>query len=545
MTSRSPTVPANRALPPTRRRSSPRAARRGFAVMLALVAASVATVLGMTLAATRDANLATSRNLSRAAEARAAAAGAAEVAAALLSDPSILADADGIVIDGLELGGAQVRASATDLERGGPADERSRAIELLVESSVGGVVQTARTVARLSAGDAAVAADVDCSEFAMLGTAGISVEGGASIATWRSAPLDALEDAVAIGTVSGTGISISSAANLLGTVRIVQGPFDVTEADHDESIAARVLRIPAAIHVPAPPPAPTTSGSVPTSYATSGVIGSNMSWAGSYAMPSGGACTLRNDVTVVVTGDLTYGPGTRLVVENHARIVVGGRLTLDRSAWEIAPGGSLELHCGGDVLIAASYLGPRRVDAVAAGALDGTAEYEGGAGRLALYAASGRSVAIRSATVLKGQVYGPSARIDVESRSVVYGRLLGANVRLAQGTALYYDPSLDTRRGWSTPDSGLWRDDGSLRGEVREIANLSAAELLEFTLATDVAADPPLLDVRGDAVASDPAELQLADRRASIRLDADARIRSRRAMRIANLFYAAPRWRDE
>ncbi|MEY5031499.1 MAG: hypothetical protein RL354_530, partial [Planctomycetota bacterium] len=47
--------------------------RRGAAVVLALVAVSVATLLGLSLASTRDATVATSGNLAKTANARAAA----------------------------------------------------------------------------------------------------------------------------------------------------------------------------------------------------------------------------------------------------------------------------------------------------------------------------------------------------------------------------------------------------------------------------------------------------------------------------------------
>jgi hypothetical protein len=210
----------------TRARS--RAQQRGVAVILALIAVSVATLLGLSLATSRDATVATSSNLSKVATARAAAASGIDLASAMLLKADALASLnDATLFNGVSINGANVRAEVRDIETGRPATNESSAIELIVHAEADGLVQIARAVGRAPMLDAPMRADLDCSEFALLGTSTIALLGDAHVSVWNKSPLAVLGEPVRYGLSSGsaTGLNIGRAATLHGCVELRQDSF--------------------------------------------------------------------------------------------------------------------------------------------------------------------------------------------------------------------------------------------------------------------------------------------------------------------------------
>ena len=84
----------------------------------------------------------------------------------------------------------------------------------------------------------------------------------------------------------------------------------------------------------------------------------------------------------------------------------------------------------------------------------------------------------------------------------MYGRLLGNRITLHEGVALFYDPALDMRRGWSNRLSGVWSADGVVEPSVREVAALDSAELTEFAQVSGIEPDSPSVAHGAIAVAS-------------------------------------------
>ncbi|MFM1822776.1 MAG: hypothetical protein RI967_1042, partial [Planctomycetota bacterium] len=120
-------------------------------------------------------------------------------------------------------------------------------------------------------------------------------------------------------------------------------------------------------------------------------------------------------------------------------------------------------------------------------------------------------ILVTDGSVVKGQVYAPDARVELALRSAVYGRLLGREVTLADGVALFYDPALDSGAGWTQPASGLWRADGSLEPAVLLVESLDAAPILAFAAATGVepVVAAPLLAAIEAEIASGAATAEL------------------------------------
>lgn len=464
------------------RRRVIRRARRGIAVIAALVAVSVASLLGLSLAASRDANVATGHNLAEACRQRAAAASGVDLATALLADPAVLEGSDGVVFDAVEVGGVRVRARALDLESGAAAAESARAVEIVVDGASNGRSQVARAVGRIADRTPSEHADLDLSEFAVLATGRLSVGREAHVGRWTSAPLSALREPVRYGVLGGMSGSadISRDADMHGCVAVRHGAFARTKDDAEEALAAGACPLPDAIHVPLAPAPAVPSMEAVASLMIDGLLTHDAVTAGNARVPSRASATLRGSVMLDIAGNLMVERGARLVVEGAALVVVRGNTVIEAAAVEVAPGGSLAIVAFGDATLDASYVGALRTDPLEGRNGAGTAAFDGGAERTTIFASGTGRILLTDGSVLKGQLYGPEARIDVTARSAVYGRILGREVALQEGVALFYDPSLDIRRGWTNRGSAIWASDTAAHAAVRAVRRLETASLTEF-----------------------------------------------------------------
>lgn len=471
--------------------------KRGVAVILALIAVSVATVLGLSLASSSDANVATSSNLSKVASARASAASALDLATTMLAKPGSLdqlgGSAGSTLFQNLTIGGATVRAEVVDVETRLAATSDSAAVEIVVHSDLEGTVQVARAVGRTPSADTAVRADLDGSEFAVLASGSMTVETGAHLGVWEKSPLAVLGEPVRFGTTKGSpsGISVSRDASVFGCVELRNAAFPTSGEQAAMAMADKICTIPAEIYVPAAP-VPEALGAValePT-LQLDGLMQRDAACTGDARVPASGSATMRGTHTIDVGGNFFIERGARMFVESPTVIVVRGNAVLDACSVEVARTGSLTMIALGDITLDGAFVGGAQSDPSEGHDPTGAAAFDGGAGRVMLFASGAKRVLVTDGTVLKGQVYGPTARVDVENRSAVYGRVLGKDIYLREGVALFYDPTLDARRGWSNASSGIWTASGTVLSEVRNVKELSDAALMEFAVKTGIEADP-------------------------------------------------------
>ena len=128
----------------TRLLPCPRPARRGMAMVLALIAVATATLLGAALAASRDDSAAVGDTLVRVSAARAAAAGGLDVTMALLAEPSLLGGetAEGktrILFNPVVIGSASYRAEVLDMRTELPATADSEAVAVISRVDLGDI----------------------------------------------------------------------------------------------------------------------------------------------------------------------------------------------------------------------------------------------------------------------------------------------------------------------------------------------------------------------------------------------------------------------
>jgi hypothetical protein len=295
---------------------------------------------------------------------------------------------------------------------------------------------------------------------------------------------------------------------LHGTVALSVGNFAPDEETRDEHLADQALFVPAAIHVPMTAlPRDRTSehaedvadGSTDGSdeendeenesrpgATLDGYVAFDMSPEGDMRVPARAATTIRGVRAFDVGGDLRIERGAHVRVEGETAFVVRGHLVIEPCDIEVAPGATLSILVIGDVAINGTYLGGERSNPEELRDATGRAGYDGGASRVSILVEGASEIALRDGSVVKGELYAPRANVSIASRSAIYGRVLGANVTLGTGTAIFYDPALDSRRGWSARRSGIWTDAGAVQPSIREIERLSLEDLTHFAATSGV-----------------------------------------------------------
>lgn len=482
---------------------------RGMAVLLALMAVSVSLMIGLAISSGRDANLASSGGIVTATASRTASAGALDIASYIVEvhSPIIAGDPAAeqrLVFQPARIGSFTLSATVRDANtRMGPSEE-TVAVELVGSAAAGQVTQTSRAIARVGWGDTVDRADFDLSEFALLAsTGGITIDDQSEVSVWRDAPLHRLGEPFVIGTSlrDPSRVSIGSESRVLGHMVLGRGNFANSEDRRNAEIAERLMRIPADITVPAAPRQgfPTTAVVVPVARLSQDInarLGEGLLHVRtSVGPPLSTRLVVEGPVpdglwrVVCISGNLTLNKAD-WSFETPTMLVVSGHFTAIDSQLRVGPNGALAIVPGGSVVLENSTIVPDDGNGTTSNDPNGTAGYAGfGASRVMIYAQP-PTVALRKASVVKGQIYAPASAVTVEGGSAVYGRILGANITLAGGN-LFYDPQLNGGRGWLNPESGIWWRRNEVVPETRAVRVLNDDSLAIFTRTTLVAVDLP------------------------------------------------------
>lgn len=504
-----PTLPHSRAhlgAPPWRGASR----RRGIAVLLALAAVAIALLIGLAIAANRDSTSATSGGVVRLAQARTASRGALEIASFIVQRSSTVAignDADDLreVFEPHRIGSATLTAVARDAETGASSTRQTVAIEFEAIATTDELTQRMRGLMRVPWADTPVRANLDLGEFAVLTTTGpFKADADSEISMWRGSPLYALGESLVVGsrTRSTTLVQIDLAAVSLGVVRLSNGSFPANEAEADQRLQNRVTTLPSDVVVPAAPTQDVASGTATVAPeglddAVSAITGDS-----AFSIRVDGNATLNTEMTVggdpadgtwhviAFDGTLTLD-AAHWVIDAPTMIVSKGDVSLvNDTRIEVAPGASLTIVSGAGVSVDDSYIGPRLADRDTPLPTNGDADFaRGDASKVVVYAQPS-TVTVSGGSVITGQVYAPDAAVTVSEESAVYGRIVGGAVTLDDGR-LFYDPGLNTGRGWLNPKSGIWSSENVVRPETAAVAVLNDQSLAAFAAATAIAVDLP------------------------------------------------------
>jgi fibro-slime domain-containing protein len=505
---------------------------RGAAVLLALVAVGLALVIGLAASTTRDSNTAASGGLLQATATRTASAGALDIADFIVREHSqSVAGAPSpmprFVFQPKQLGAFTLSADMRDPTTGGAPTTDSVGLALSATASAGAVTQSSSDMVRIAWGDTDDRVDFDLSEFALLSSRGalptrtplIDVGPNCEVSVWRRAPLARLGEPILIGTRDRDPslVSIDPRARALGHAILRPGNFARDLDAFDEQLANREFTMPENLTIPqtAWQGLPTTVAEIPWNRFAAEV---------NRPLADGSLPHVRTSVphfprvhrnvhfTIAATDVASLQPNTPLpagtwrVVHIASRmqlqnarwrfevptlLTVAGDLTLTDSEFIVGPNGALTIATSGALRLQGARIVPDDGNGTTSHAADGTADYGAfGASRIMVQAIQ-HSVTLESGSVLKGQIHATSVRARIDSNSAVYGRILAASIELLDGGSVYYDPQLNSGRGWTNPESGIWWRRNEVRREVRGVTTLNDRSLATFVERTGLAVDLP------------------------------------------------------
>ena len=459
-------------------------------MLLVLISLMTASILTIAYLASRDNSALIGENAASAAAARWAADSGVDVGLAVLETEADWRSLhnSGTLLDDFAIGGGTFDIQITDLETGTPPTSRTEYVHLTSIAQVQGVQQVARVTAYVPT-PANNGVDVDLSEFAVFAGDSIELSGDATITRWPTAPLSTLGQPIAIGTQSTDAGSISINNN----GAIVDGKAYVGPSASSAVVSSANGRMPEVIElqsaVPMPLP-PMTGQTDPANltlvekllHTTFNIIGGlgliNTTTRVSDATLSGGAQrTLRGPITFTSNDDLEL-TNAKLIIEGAVKIVVFDDLLLQDASIELRAGARLSLYVGDALRLENSYIGDFRSTALR----DNTGMASPmNPDRIKLFRVpqypDGATWELRSNSVMKASVYTPNARFEVRDQSALYGRVAAQEVRLSEQGAIFYDPGLNRKAGYTDLESPMYEVDGTLKPAFQTLASLSTSDL--------------------------------------------------------------------
>lgn len=460
-------------------------------MLLVIIALMMATILTSAYLASRDNSAAIGANVTSAAAARWAADSGLEFGIAILETekPWRTSHSGGRLVSNYPIAGGTVNIDLVDMESGLAPDDNTVYVRVTSIATVDGVDQTAVAECRVPLAGASEI-DVDLSEFAVFAAQALHMEGAATIGRWPMAPLASLGQRVHLGTQATTASSIALAGDAASIdTTVFHGPgasamlVAVAKGQPPETaefLDQMVMPASPSSGVSTPPAIPLstnlsqTTGSVTTT--------ANSRWK-TVSLSNTATRTLRGNITVVTDEDLLLSNTAKLVIDGQVKLVVFGDLRMDGGSIELKPNARLTMFVRGRGVNAIdlrdAYIGELR--AVATRDATGKAAYMDPE-RVQLFSlpggAAGSEWRIRDNTVVKASMYLPDApSMLLRDTSAVYGRIAAPNMTIRDSASVFYDPSLDSRAGYTSEVSPIWDANKRLQTEVKTLVSLDASAL--------------------------------------------------------------------
>lgn len=463
--------------------SGPARARRprGMAMLLVLITLVVAVVLTGAALTSQDVSAAIGNNAAEEASAKWAAESAANFAIAVLQTQTDWIDENPtMLLDGMEIAGARISATLTDMT-GEPPDEEDTELILTVFATVGSrtkVVQRLVTVQPNIPADEAL--DTELREFGIFAQQ-LNIDDTAVIAPWVGAQDPRSNTLVKLGsTGTSTGdVAIFGSAQLTRTGLYVSNVASAglkAYVNDAKFCAGDVL--PFTI-----PMAPKRVGTLFTGlplralttrrYDTSGGA-TTISSSGQYAdVIIDNAHTMTLDASggpiSIATSDLIVDDASALVIVGDVFLKVGDDLEItDDSTIELAEGATLTIFCRDYILVRSSGLGVSRE--VAADDNRSIADIPPGTnpGRLRVYfldpldgGTGANVIAIDDQSLAVAVIHGPAAQGAVVDGSTLLGRFTGFRFSVVTNSKFFYDTRMDRLCGFTARNGPLYNADGT------------------------------------------------------------------------------------
>ena len=434
-------------------------------MLLVLVAVFAATILAGGYLASRDTSGALSQNIASAAAARWAAVSALETAVAAMQTETDWRTkaADGTLFSNFPLAGATVDVQVLDVVTGSPPTADSNYLELTSTATVGGVKQVARASVYAPT-EPGITADVDLGEFAIFAGGSIQIQETGKVTRWATAPLTPLGQRINLATqaTGASSVVIGADATLLD-VTIYHGPAaSGALVSNGSGLPIQQVGLPDPPPMPDPPsPGVVDPGGSQPDYVLTNTVDTIVAdlVVDDFELRSGAVATLSGDLTIVADQDIVLTSESKMMIDGNVKLVAFNDFELrGGSAIELAPGATLTIFVGDDILLDSSYLGDERPDNLR--------DYSGNAPymdplRIQIFniedtSAVARTIKLWGDSVVKGNLYGRSALFEVRGDSALYGRVAAAQADLGNNGSIFYDHSLNGRRGFANPSSHLY-----------------------------------------------------------------------------------------
>jgi uncharacterized membrane protein YgcG len=484
-------------------------------MLLVIIALGAATALTSVYLSSRRNSGLIGRNAATAASAHWAANAAAELAVAAMQtgDDWRPLVSDGVLFDNIALSGAAVAALVTDL-RGDPPDEHDADLVVTGVAAIDGVTATSqRIVSTIPAASLEEALNPYLDEYAVYVTDQMDLGSDGVIAVWPDSPAARLNPPVKLGSsnTAGDAFVIDPTAHLIQGVGYL--PRDATSALRNLTGAEPFVGdwiVP--VDVPVVPPSVSRfsdlvdrTKSNNTGGSGGGGRGGSLSLIGGATSSGGGnhqqftgsgtnvtlatgwyrKVTIDSGAVVTLNGgfepavysiddlELANNAVLRIVGEVHLQVRKDLRIR-NGAAIELANDGSrLTIVAHGAVEIDNAGVGtPREVARNAARTLEDVppdASPEAIRITTTLAApdplspsAGGGNLSIRidGGSIVVAAIHAPETLVQIDEASILIGRVTAQELQIDGASALLYDPALDNRAGYTSPDGPLYTVDG-------------------------------------------------------------------------------------
>jgi hypothetical protein len=455
-------------------------------MLLVLISLMMATILTTAYLASRDNSAFIGANVAESAAARWAALTGVDVGVAVLETEHDWRNdhVDGNLYTDYALAGAELDLDAKDIETDGPPTSTTEFVELTSTADLGEATEVVVATAYVPLNDPGTV-DVDLSEFAVFMQDNLDLRDDALITRWPMAPRTKTMPPIYLGTqdTSAGSINVSGDAAIVdGTVFHgpgASGSLVTVSSGPDVETQALLDTIPM-------PASPATGVAAPSAITYPALVVTpsttlNASARHDYVeIKNGQTLTLQGaNLTLVADKGLEIETNAKLIIDGSATIVLFTYLTATTSAIELKPGASLQMYIGGALTLTDAYIGEERGHNLRDNS--GMAPWIEPT-RLQVFSIPPRSTpvdwALNNNSVLKASVYAPDLnKLEIKNDSAIYGRVASTDVYLSGNGALFYDPSMNSGRGYTEPDSMLFAADDHIETSFKTLSSLSALDL--------------------------------------------------------------------
>ena len=498
--------------------------RRGFAMMLVMIALGAATVLTVSNMASKNSAGAIGDNAASAVKASWSAKSAAEIGVSILQTQIDWRTAitDGTLLSNQSIAGGNVSITFSNLTGGLPTSADLDLV-MTVTSSVGGVDSTVQKIIHVTPDSTpASAVDAGLNEFTIFTNNSVQIAPDGVVGVWAKSPaaLSATPAKVGLGFTSGASYDINNAATVVKTALFVPNDASASvESELDNGQWAGGAKLP--VHIPAIAKlVPSSYTAIPPVPIDINIDNKTQNLPSAYfkkvTIKNGSVVTLDDAMGSLWAFDkLEIDSGSVLVIKGQVQIRVDDDFRVkNKSAVELAtPDSTLTLIVYDNVNIdnssvgfdrtvgfdpdrsrdgAYAYADPRQIRIYGGyrtepdDPLDLTdlqdldfGDFDGG----------DQEMRIKKKSLVCASIYAPLAKVVVEKDATLFGRVTADRLEIKSKGGVFGDPSLDSGVGFTALDGPLYTAAGDpVPGLAAALSSANAASGEDAVQAAIVAA---------------------------------------------------------